>query len=178
MGRGDAVMSLGGFLRVIAYGIYTNASRILFRYDRVTSRELRNSVLTGSVKALTSENRVGCLGCGACANICPMKCIRMVPIESPVEIIPGFVKRSVPEIDHMKCIYCFQCHDNCPITALFGLPATIHPREVANPLDIEAMTKDPTQLLKSPLKIPEDKIVEIEKLLADEASELLRRRKP
>ncbi len=171
-------MSFGVFLRVIAGGIYTNMARVMFRADRVTSMDLRKKILTGSVKPPITENWLGCLGCGACANICPTKCITMVPVEKPVEIVPGYVKRSVPEIDSMKCIYCFQCHDNCPVTALFGLPATIHPREVANPRDLDVMTKDPTQLLKRPIKIPEQKIVEIQKLLADEASELLRRERP
>lgn len=167
-------MPLGNFLRIVAVGIYTNMSRILFRQDRATSMDLRKKVLTGSVKPFVLENWGGCFGCGACANTCPMECITMVPIEKPVEIIPGYVKRSTPKIDSMKCIFCFQCHDNCPVTALFGLPATIHPREVANPRDLDDMTKDPTQLLKKPIKIPEQKIMEIQKLLADEASGLIR----
>jgi energy-converting hydrogenase B subunit L len=166
-------LPISSFLRVVATGIYTNITRVLFRSDRVTSMELRNRILTGDVKPFIKENWVGCLGCGACANICPMECITMEPIDKPVEIIPGYVKKSVPKIDEMKCIFCFQCHDNCPVTALFGLPATIHPREVATPRDMVELTKDPTQLLQKPIKIPEQKIVEIQKLLADEASELL-----
>lgn len=168
-------MSLGRFLRVIATGIYSNLSRLIFRYDRATSMDLRKQILDGSVEPNKLENWDGCLGCGACANVCPMECIEMVPIDQPVEIIPGYVKRSVPQIDTMKCIYCFQCHDNCPVTALFGLPATIHPREVGNPRDLKEMTKDPTKLLKTPIKIPEKKIIEIQKLLADEASTMIRR---
>jgi energy-converting hydrogenase B subunit L len=165
---------LGSFLRVIASGILSNMSRILFRSDRATSKELRNKILSGEVKPYLKENWGGCLGCGACANTCPMECITMEPIEEPVEILPGFIKKSAPKIDPMKCIYCFQCHDNCPVTALFGLPATIHPREVANPRDFASMTQDPTKLVSTPVKIPEEKIVEIQGLLADEASELLR----
>lgn len=171
-------MPIGAFLRVVAGGIYTNLSRVLFRYDRATSMELRKKVLTGSVKPTVKTNWDGCLGCGACANICPMECITMVPLKKPVEIFPGYVKKSAPKIDTMRCIFCFQCHDNCPVTALFGLPATIHPREVATPRDLPAMTRDPSQLLKKPIKIPERKIVEIQKLLANEASELIRREKP
>ncbi len=167
-------MTVSSFIRVVVRGIYTNAARILLRSDRATSMELRRAILEGKVEPLKTENWDGCLGCGACANICPMNCITMVPYEPPVEIIPGYVKTKVPKIDSMRCIYCFQCHDNCPVTALFGLPATIHPREVANPRDLQAMTRDPTQLLKRPVKIPEKKIVEIQKLLADEASELLK----
>ncbi len=166
-------MSLSSFLRVFLKGIYTNLSRLLFGYDRATSMDLRKEILTGSVKPNQLENVDGCLGCGACANVCPMDCIEMVPIDEPVEILPGYVKKSIPRIDTMRCIYCFQCHDNCPVTALFGLPATIHPREVANPRDLSDLTKDPTELLEIPVKIPDNKMAEIQRLLADEASTII-----
>jgi energy-converting hydrogenase B subunit L len=167
-------LPIGAFIRVVASGIYTNITRVLFKSDRVTSMEIRNKILTGDVKPFVTENWGGCLGCGACANICPMECITMEPIQKPVEIMPGYIKKSAPKIDPMKCIFCFQCHDNCPVTALFGLPATIHPREVAHPRDMKDMTKDPTKLMQNPIKIPEQKVVEIQELLADEASTLLR----
>jgi energy-converting hydrogenase B subunit L len=167
-------LPVGSFLRVVLSGIYTNIVRVVFRSDRATSMEIRRKILSGEVRPFLTENWDGCLGCGACANICPMECITMEPIKNPVEIIPGYVKKSAPRIDSMKCIYCFQCHDNCPVTALFGLPATIHPREVLNPRDLGEMTSDPTRLLAMPVKIPEQKIIEIQRLLADEASSLLR----
>ena len=45
-----------------------------------------------------------CMGCGACANICPVDCITMVPGEK------GFLQ---PYVDKDKCIHCGRCHDIC-----------------------------------------------------------------
>lgn len=47
-----------------------------------------------------------CNGCWACANICPMNCIRMEPDAE------GFLR---PIIDESRCINCGRCHDICPV---------------------------------------------------------------
>ena len=78
----------------------------------------------------------------------------------------------------MKCIYCFYCHDFCPVLVLAGAPATIHPDEVANPEEMETFTIDPKKALKAPTKIADDRLAELAKLLADEAAPLLKGREP
>ncbi|MDD6327623.1 MAG: Coenzyme F420 hydrogenase/dehydrogenase, beta subunit C-terminal domain [Lachnospiraceae bacterium] len=45
-----------------------------------------------------------CMGCGACANICPMNCITMTAGEN------GFLR---PKVDESKCIRCGKCQDVC-----------------------------------------------------------------
>lgn len=51
------------------------------------------------------ENKSGCCGCGACAQICPQNCIEMK--EDP----EGF---RYPAIDDEKCIGCRACEKTCP----------------------------------------------------------------
>lgn len=46
-----------------------------------------------------------CTGCGACINICPLKCINMVRNHE------GF---DYPEINLVKCIDCKKCYNVCP----------------------------------------------------------------
>ena len=48
---------------------------------------------------------IDCTGCGACASICPIKCISMVEDEY------GFIH---PQINKDKCISCHQCERICP----------------------------------------------------------------
>lgn len=47
-----------------------------------------------------------CTGCGACASVCPVKCIKMV------EDSEGF---RYPVIDKKKCIKCKACEKVCPV---------------------------------------------------------------
>jgi len=50
-------------------------------------------------------NKAKCCGCGACVNICPSQCIKMVMDEE------GF---NYPKIDVEKCIGCRRCEGVCP----------------------------------------------------------------
>lgn len=47
-----------------------------------------------------------CTGCSACMNICPAKCVEMIPDEE------GFI---YPAIDRNKCVNCGLCKKVCPI---------------------------------------------------------------
>lgn len=46
-----------------------------------------------------------CSGCGACASVCPQKCIKLKPN------VNGFL---IPEIDQIACIQCGKCKRICP----------------------------------------------------------------
>lgn len=52
------------------------------------------------------QNKSICCGCSACANICPLKCIRMIKDEE------GFL---YPWINETKCNQCGMCERTCPI---------------------------------------------------------------
>ena len=45
-----------------------------------------------------------CVGCGDCAKICPMKCIK--------------IQNKIAVIDEKPCIRCYCCHEFCPIKAI------------------------------------------------------------
>lgn len=49
-------------------------------------------------------NRDKCLGCGACASMCPVNAISM--------------KGGKAEIDKKKCIKCGTCMQICPVNAI------------------------------------------------------------
>ena len=117
-------------LRILLEGAYTNIKRILFAADRVTDMELRKKILTGKVEATPKVAEIPCIGCGGCANACPTGAIQMKDLEKPIEIVEGLIKRQIPILDSEKCVYCYYCHDFCPLYALFGEPGTIHPNDV------------------------------------------------
>jgi hydrogenase-4 component H len=48
-----------------------------------------------------------CIGCGACSEVCPAKCIDVVD-----ETAPAPVRRLVHHLD--ACIWCGQCERHCP----------------------------------------------------------------
>lgn len=51
------------------------------------------------------EIKKECMGCTACANVCPVTAIQMLPDED------GFIK---PAVDEEKCIHCEKCENHCP----------------------------------------------------------------
>jgi energy-converting hydrogenase B subunit L len=87
----------------------------------------------------------------------------MTPIE-PVEIAEGIVKTAIPEINELECVHCYHCHDFCPIYALFGVAATIHPNDVGN-----KCSKDVNSMLLDPSEIPDAKIKYIAQYLTDDS---------
>lgn len=55
------------------------------------------------------KGRKDCVGCTACAEICPKKCIQMKPDEE------GFL---YPVVDKSRCVECNACNMVCPIQNL------------------------------------------------------------
>ena len=156
-------------IRIFLEGAYSNIKRIFFASDRVTDMELRSKILEGRVVPTDKVAETSCIGCGGCCNACPTSAISMIPLEEPVELMEGLVKKQVPKIDELKCVHCYNCHDFCPIYALFGEAGTIHPN------DVGAAESDISELLEKPVKISNDKIAFIAQFLSD--STIIKKRK-
>jgi energy-converting hydrogenase B subunit L len=156
-------------ITIFMEGAYSNIKRILFASDRVTDMELRNKILEGKIVPTDKVAEVACIGCGGCCNACPTDAISMIPLEEPVELMEGLVKRQIPEIDELKCVHCYNCHDFCPLYALFGEAGTIHPN------DVGVVESDISKLLEKPVKISDDKIAFIAQFLSD--STIIKKRK-
>ena len=54
------------------------------------------------------HDRKACTGCTACAAVCPVQCIQMIPDEE------GFL---YPVVDTETCIHCGRCEQVCPVSA-------------------------------------------------------------
>lgn len=156
-------------IRIFLDGIINNSKRILFASDRVTDMELRNKILEGKIVPTKKVAEVSCIGCGGCSNACPTNAIEMVDLPEPVELMEGLVKDKIPELNSLKCVNCYYCHDFCPLYALFGEAGTIHPN------DVGVVESDITKLLEKPVKISDDKVAFISQYLAD--STILKKRK-
>ena len=156
-------------ITIFLEGAYSNIKRIIFASDRVTDMELRNKILEGRIVPTDKVAEVPCIGCGGCCNACPTDAISMIPLEEPVELMEGLVKRQIPEINELKCVHCYNCHDFCPLYALFGEAGTIHPN------DVGVVESDISKLLEKPVKISEDKIAFIAQFLSD--STIIKKRK-
>jgi energy-converting hydrogenase B subunit L len=150
------------FLRLMLQGAYTNFVRIVAKSDRATSMEIRKSIVTLSVQPTPTVLDETCIGCSGCFNVCPTKAITMMQLEKPVEIVEGYMRTQVPRIDLLKCVYCLNCHDICPIFSIFGEAAPIHPRDTGSPhLTLQ-------EILKKPVRAPPEKIEALSKLIPDD----------
>ncbi|MCC7552948.1 MAG: 4Fe-4S dicluster domain-containing protein [Methanobacteriaceae archaeon] len=148
-------------IRIVLEGAFSNFKRIFFAKDRVTDMELRNAILNGEVVPDPKVAEKACIGCGGCANVCPTGAIEMKKLNSSEWLAVGWAKTEIPELNSLKCVNCYHCHDFCPVYALFGEPATIHPNDVG---ELEVNVND---LIEEPIKISEDKINYISQYLSD-----------
>lgn len=153
-------MSLG---KIFIEGVYVNLKRLIFGSECRTDLQLREDALNGNVQPSPKVAKVECIGCGGCANVCPTKAIVMNPVE-PVEIIEGITKTAVPEINEIDCVHCYYCHDFCPIFALFGVAATIHPNDVGTKCD-----KDINSMLLDPADVSDKNMQQIAQYLTDDS---------
>lgn len=69
-----------------------------------------------------------CIVCDKCAKICPVNCIDIVPIKSPVEFgktadgTPKRIYAATFDIDMAKCCFCGLCTTVCPTECLTMTP--------------------------------------------------------
>ncbi len=59
-----------------------------------------------------------CILCGGCVDICPEKCIRIVPVDDIEGVATTRTPASALVIQEDRCIRCALCVDRCPTDAL------------------------------------------------------------
>ena len=116
-------------LKHIAYGVH-NIPKIIFGTGRLVDEDMKKRITSGELAEPLTVDEDLCMGCGVCANICPTKAITMRETGEKIELTQGRYKEKVPVIEHIKCVYCFQCHDTCPVFTVHKKPAAIHPRGI------------------------------------------------
>ena len=69
----------------------------------------RKTFVFGNAEEIVKGYRIadGCIGCGACLNVCPQKCIDSTEIPF--------------KINQENCLYCGNCYSNCPADAITKL---------------------------------------------------------
>lgn len=149
-------------IRIFFEGTYQNLKRIFFASDRLTDMELRNAILNGEVEPERKVAEDACIGCGGCANVCPTNAIEMKKLNSAEWITSTWSKNEVPELNSLRCVNCYHCHDFCPVYALYSKPGTIHPNAVG---DLEVNV---SEFIDEPIKVSDDKIKYISQYLSDE----------
>ena len=112
-------------VKIALEGAFTNFKRIFFATDRVTDMDMRKQISTLSVKVEDKVDEDVCIGCGGCTNVCPTNAIEMKKLASPVKLTDNWIKSEVPELDPLKCVVCYYCHDFCPVFLLYGEKGTI-----------------------------------------------------
>ena len=148
-------------VKIALEGAFTNFKRIFFAADRVTDMDMRKQISTLSVKVEDKVDEDVCIGCGGCTNVCPTNAIEMKKLAFPVKFTDSWTKKEVPEIDPLKCIVCYYCHDFCPVFLLYGEKGTVHPNTVGN------QKVDVSKLINQPVKISDDKLKVISQYLSD-----------
>ena len=142
-------------------GAYGNFKKIFFASDRVTDMEMRKAILEGKVKPKDKIATDACIGCGGCSNACPTGAITMTNLETPEKLMDEWTKSQIPNLNSEKCVFCYYCHDFCPVYALFGEKATIHPNDVGKvEINLE-------KSMNQPFKISDDKLSFISQFLSD-----------
>jgi hydrogenase-4 component H len=93
--RTPKVRELGEALRSLFSKPYT----VRYPYEPVVAPE----AFRGKPKFVEAE----CIGCGACAQVCPARAIEVV------NVVEGSGGRRTLTVHHDHCIFCGQCHRYC-----------------------------------------------------------------
>ena len=85
--------------------------------------------ISPNARGLIGLNALNCVGCQACARICPNKCIEMVEVD---EVPPHWAEKQKsrekprpllhPQIFIGRCLYCGFCVEACNYDALIHTP--------------------------------------------------------